>query len=165
MNGINPSDKRDRRHLLAEHLDRLVEGMKLSGIATPVGLVVDATDKMGGIFYRAALMKSGMTVEEADRQLTETAAQMAERRQYPTVTLVVSWALAEQMLPRTSPTARKNLREMKAEYGIGRGGRCLVVAIGSGGNTYGVVDIPELPRPAPTANDGQHRHKAIHFFG
>ena len=163
MNGIRSADKRDRRHLLAENLDRLVDEMKRSDIPVPVGIVVDATDKMGSVLYRAALLKSGMTQEEADQKLSETGAQLAERNQFPTATLVVSWEVAKQLLPLTSPTAAKNLREMKAEYQIGSSVRYLVVGIGSGGNTYGIAEIPELPRPRPDAHDGQHRHGGIHF--
>ena len=165
MNGIDPADKRDRRHLLAENLEQLIDGMKQSGIVDPVGIVVDATDRMGSILYRAALLKSGMTDEEAARKLDETTARMAEQNQFPTGTLVVSWAQAEHLLPLTSPSAKKNLREMKAQYQIGKSSRYLVVAIGNGGNTYGVADIPEMPDPAPIARDGQHRHKGIHFPG
>jgi hypothetical protein len=148
---------------LAENQDCLVDEMKRCGIAVPVGIVVDATDRMGSALYRAALLRSGMTQEEADRQLSEATAQLAEGNQFPTATLVVPWEVAEQLLPLTSPTAAKNLREMKAEYRIGRSAWCLVVGVGSGGNTYGIAEIPELPRPRPDAEDGQHRHGRIHF--
>jgi hypothetical protein len=165
MKGITPEDKRDRRHLLAENLDQLIDAMKQSGIFNPVGIVVDATDRLGSVLCRTALLKSGMTDEEAAQKLNEMTAQMAERNQFPTATFVVSWAMAEHLLPLTSPTAKKNLFEMQAQYQIGKSSRYLVVAIGNGGNTYGVADIPEMPRPAPIAHDGQHRHKGIHFPG
>jgi hypothetical protein len=32
----------------------IVDSMKSSGIANPVGIVVDATDRMGSIMFRAA---------------------------------------------------------------------------------------------------------------
>ena len=41
----------------------------------------------------------------------------------------------------------------------------LVVAIGNGGNTYGIAEIPDMPRPEQIAQDGQHRHTGIHFPG
>ena len=165
MKGISQTDKRDRRHLLAENLDQLIVGMKQSGIISPVGIVVDATDRMGSVLYRAALLQSGMTEEEATKQLSETTARMAEQDQFPTATLVVTWKVAEQLLPLTSPTAKMNLREMKSQYQIGWSSRYLVVGIGSRGNTYGVAEIPDIPRPELTVHDGQHRHTGIHFPG
>jgi len=161
--GMTPTAKKDRRHLLAENLDQLMEAMRESGVVNPVGIVVDATDRLGSAMYGAALVKYGMTEEQARQQLAETTARMAEQNQFPTALLVVSWDVADQLLPLTSPTAKKNLREMKSEYQIGWSGRYLVIGIGSGGNTYGVTVIPDMPRPVPTAHDGQHRFKGIHL--
>ncbi|MGE3408647.1 MAG: hypothetical protein AB7I37_17645 [Pirellulales bacterium] len=161
--GVTQAAKSDRRHLLAENMDQLIKAMKESGIVNPVGIVVDATDRLGSALYGAALLQSGMTEEQARQQLADTAARMAEQNQFPTALLVVSWKVAEQLLPMTSPTAKKNLREIKSEYQIGWSGRYLVIGIGSGGNSYGVTEIPDMPRPVPTAHDGQHRFKGIHL--
>ena len=164
MRGVTPNDKRDRRHLLSENLDQLIEAMKQSGISNPVGIVVDATDKLGSVLCRSAFRQSGMTEEEATLHLKEMTAEMAERNQFPTSTLVVSWAIACQLLPLTSPTAKKHLFELQSEYKIGTSNKYLVVAVGNGGNTYAISDIPEMPSPDRIAHDGQHRHSGVYLL-
>lgn len=163
MRGITPNDKRDRRHLLSENLDNIIEAMKQSGIPDPVGIVVDATDEYGGALCLSALRKSGLTKKEAALYQKTMIAEMAERNQFPTATFVVSWAEANQLLPLTSPTAKKNLIELQTEYSLGTSSKYLVVAIGNGGNTYSISDIPEMPTPDRMIRDGQHRHSGIHF--
>lgn len=161
MKGISPGEKLGRRHLLSEHLDQTVEAMKQSGIQVPVGLIVDATDRLGGVLYRQMLCRSGMTKKEANLHMKEIAAEMAERNQFPTGIFVVSWADANRLLPLTSPTAKKNLLELQAEYKIGRSSKYLVVAIGNCGNTYAISDMPEMPRAA--IPDVQHRHGGLYW--
>ena len=163
MKGTTPKDKRDRRHLLSENLDQLIEAMKNSGIRNPVGIVVDVTDRLGSVMCRMALIKSGMTDEEAKRHLDTMTSEMAEQNQFPTLTFVISWTIANQLLPLTSPTAKKHLVELQSQYKVGTSSKYLVVAVGNGGNTYGIAEIPDMPRSDEIAHDGQHRHSGIHF--
>ena len=143
--GTTPIDKRDRRHLLSKHMDQLIDEMKQSGITNPVGIVVDPADKYGRVWYLSELIESGMTKEEANRHLREMTAKLAESNQFPTMVVVVSWADAVKILHGTSPTARKNLYELRNVHKVGTDGKYLVVAVGNGGNTYGFVNIPEKP--------------------
>ena len=67
---------------------------------------------------------------------------------------VITWRDAESLLPLTSPTAAKHLKQIKLMI---LPGQHLVVAIGKNGNTYSIVKVTKVKNQM-TAEDGQHRH-------
>ena len=161
ISGMRPNEKRDCRYLLSENLEHITEKMKRSCIPNPVGFVVDTTDKFGGILCRSVFRQSTMSEKKASLLLQEKIVELAKRNEFPIFTFACSWAIALQLLSLTSPTAKKNLLSFKLEYKIGTSSKYLVVAVGNGGNSYGIADIQEMPRPEQTAQDGQHRHSGI----
>jgi len=58
--GISPESKELRRHLLSHNGPVVVERMKQSGLADPVGLIIEMTDDIGKQLTYAALEKQGM---------------------------------------------------------------------------------------------------------
>jgi hypothetical protein len=152
----------DRRAMLDHNMNLLVKSMKESGLADPVGIVADTRDTMGRRLFKSALIATGKTEREADEQIRAMSEEMAKKKQFLTGILVVDWKRAEAILPLTSPTTSENLRNMKPQFQTGTG-IYLIVAVGSGGNTYGVVEIDDMPQPLPPIEDGQHRVTGIYF--
>jgi len=58
--GISPESNELRRHLLSHNGPDVVERMKQSGLADPVGLIIEMTDDIGKQLTYAALEKQGM---------------------------------------------------------------------------------------------------------
>jgi len=58
--GISPESKELRRHLLSHNGPVVVERMKQSDLADPVGLIIEMTDDIGKQLTYAALEKQGM---------------------------------------------------------------------------------------------------------
>jgi len=59
--GISQESKELRRHLLSHNGPDVVERMQQSGLADPVGLIIEMTDDIGKQLTYAALEKQGMS--------------------------------------------------------------------------------------------------------
>jgi len=164
MKGMSKSDMAQRRAMLEHNEPMLSKAMKESGLSDPVGIVADARDKMGRKLFKLALLASGKSEQDAEKKIAEMIEQMGRQEQYPTGLLVVSWERAEKLLPLTSPTASANLRKLKPMCQAGTG-IYLIVGVGRGGNTYGIVPIDDMPQLSPPQHvaDGQHRVTGVYF--
>lgn len=149
MRGNRPEDLLDRRDMLASALESLARSMSEATCDEPVGFVIDPTDWGGGrLATHLFAAKDKISVEEATTVLSRLNDEHRAREEYPTLVFVTDWRLAEAVLPIVSPSATTNLKAARAKL---LAGQYLVVAVGSGGNTYAFVGIN---RPVP---DGQHR--------
>ena len=75
----------DRRHLLACNLDKVVDAMKGSGLADPVGFVVDSTDLQGRQFAIHMRRAAGAPADEATRQTDQANTEYLRNRMTPTL--------------------------------------------------------------------------------
>ena len=163
-NRISPNATINRTHLMSHNLDEIKKAMKQSGIRNPVGIIVDATDRIGGALYLAVLKKSGLSEGEAVMRKDAMIAELQDRGQFPSVILAAAWEQASGFLSCTSPTAKENLLKLKTELDLGNGNRFLIVAIANGGNMYCILDIPEMSASDVAVEDAPHRHGGIHIL-
>jgi hypothetical protein len=82
--------------------------------------------------------------------------EMAKMGLFLTGLLVVDWKTAEALLPLTSPTATETLQEVKRVHEVEKKSY-MMVAVGSGGNTYTLIEIDDMPPLPQHVEDGQHR--------
>ena len=73
-NGASTEAMLDRRHLLNENLEKINDATRQSGIADPVGFIVDARDVQGRQFVMAKCRSEGATEEEAGKRVDTEAA-------------------------------------------------------------------------------------------
>jgi|GEM_PF-3646257 len=162
MKGMSHSEMADRRVMLAHNTPMVIEAMKESGLSDPVGIIADTRDKMGRKLFKMALLASGKSEQDADDEIRAMSKEMAKKEQILTGILVVDWKRAEQILPLTSPTATETLGEVRRLHHVQKDSYA-IVAVGSGGNTYTLVVIDDLPTQPQHVEDGQHRVRGIYF--
>lgn len=149
MHGTTPADRLDRQHLLAVNLEAVRRAMAEASCNDPVGFVIDATDHGGRLFTTHVLaQEQDISVEEAEVILDRRAEEYRARGEFPTFVLAADWSFAEAVLPLLSHRATENLALIRRDR---QPGQYLVVAVGSGGNSYSLIQVN---RPAA---DGQHR--------
>lgn len=156
MREMPKSDMADRRALLFENEARLIKAMKESGFRDPVGIVADTRDNVGRRIVKTALLATGRTEQEADDHILAMSMEMAKKGLFLTGLLVVDWKTAEALLPLTSPTATETLQEVKRVHEVEKKSY-MMVAVGSGGNTYTLIEIDDMPPLPQHVEDGQHR--------
>lgn len=132
----------ERHHFLDHMRGRLKDVIAESVVADPVGVVVDLLDFQG----RQVALFVGLTEDEIDEHIRGAGSQV------PAFVTTLSFDVALNVMPNTSPTAVEHLLKIK-EVSDANGG-VPVIAIMGGGNTYAVVD-----RPTTTLPDGNHRHR------
>jgi len=108
----------------------VVERIQHSGLADPVGLILEMTDDIGKQLTYAALEKQGMPRHE----IPELIASYCKNAIAP-FKCVVSLETALKLLPLTSETALQNLK------GPRRPGTQWIVIVGGGGNRYAPVPV------------------------
>ena len=128
--GISPKSKELRRHLLSHNGPDVVERMQQSGMADPVGMIIEMTDDIGKQLTYAALEKQGMPRHEIPELIASYC-----KNAIPTFKCVVSFETALKLLPLTSETAEQNLK------GPRRPGTHWIVVVGGGGNSYAQVPV------------------------
>ena len=126
--GITQESKDLRRHLLSHNGPDVVDRMQQSGMADPVGMIIEMTDDMGKQLTYAALEKQGMPRHEIPELIASYC-----KNAIPTFKCVVSFETAKKILPITSETAEQNLK------GPRRPGTRWIV--GGGGNSYALVPV------------------------
>jgi len=129
-NGISQESKDLRRHLLSHNGPDVVERMQQSGLADPVGLIIEMTDDIGKQLTYAALEMQGMSRHEIPELIASYC-----KNAIPTFKCVVSFETALRLLPLTSETAEQNLK------GPRRPGTRWIVVVAGGGNSYPLVPI------------------------
>lgn len=156
MKGMSHSEMADRRVMLAHNTPMVIEAMKESGFRDPVGIVADTRDNVGRRIVRTALLATGRTEQEADDHILAMSMEMAKKGLFLTGLLVVDWKTAEALLPLTSPTATETLQEVKRVHEVEKKSY-MMVAVGSGGNTYTLIEMDDMPSLPQHVEDGQHR--------
>ena len=128
--GISPESKDLRRHLLSHNGPDVVERMQQSGLADPVGLIIEMTDDIGKQLTYAALEQQGIPKHEISELIASYC-----KNAIPTFKCVVSFETAMKILPITSETALQNLTAPR------KPGVHWIVVVGGGGNSYAQVPI------------------------
>lgn len=128
--GISEQSKELRRHLLSYNGPDVVERMQQSGMADPVGMIIEMTDDIGKQLTYAALEKQGMPRHEIPELIASYC-----KNAIPTFKCVLSFETAVKLLPLTSETAEQNLK------GPRRPGTRWIVVVGGSGNSYAMVPV------------------------
>lgn len=130
LDGLSDKSRQLRRHLLNHNGPDVVQRMQESGMADPVGLIVEMTDDIGKQLTYAALEKQGMPKHE----IPELIASYCQNA-IPTFKCVVSFETASKILPIISDTALQNLT------GPRKPGVHWIVIVGGGGNSYAQIPV------------------------
>lgn len=128
--GISEQSKQLRRHLLHHNAPDVMKRMQESGMADPVGMIVEMTDDIGKQLTYAALEKQGMPRHEIPELIASYC-----KNAIPTFKCVVSFETAKKILPITSETALQNLTAPR------KPGVHWIVIVGDGGNSYAQVPV------------------------
>jgi len=128
--GISQESKELRRHLLSHNGPDVVDRMQQSGMADPVGMIIEMTDDIGKQLTYAALEKQGMPRHEIPELIASYC-----KNAIPTFKCVVSFETAKKILPITSETALQNLT-VPRKHGVH-----WIVVVGGGGNSYAQVPV------------------------
>lgn len=128
--GISEQSKQLRRHLLNHNAPDVMKRMQQSGMADPVGLIVEMTDDVGKQLTYAALEKQGMPRHEIPELIASYC-----KNAIPTFKCVVSFDTARKILPITSETALQNLNAPR------KPGVHWIVIVAGGGNSYAQVPV------------------------
>ena len=128
--GISEKSKQLRRHLLNHNGPDVVQRMQESGMADPVGMIIEMTDDIGKQLTYAALEKQGMPRHEIPELIASYC-----KNAIPTFKAVVTFETAMKVLPLTSDTAAQSLSAPRP-----RGVHWIVIVAG-GGNSYAQVPV------------------------
>ncbi len=128
--GISEQSKQLRRHLLNHNAPDVMKWMQESGMADPVGMIIEMTDDIGKQLTYAALEKQGMPRHEIPELIVSYC-----KKAIPTFKCVVSFETAKKILPITSETALQNLTAPR------KPGVHWIVVVGGGGNSYAQVPL------------------------
>lgn len=128
--GLSNESRELRRHLLAHNGPDVVQRMQESGMADPVGMIIEMTDDTGKQLTYAALELQGMLKQD----IAELIAKYC-REAIPTLKVVVDFETAKSVLSLTSDTAEQNLSVPR------RLGAHWIVIVAGGGNSYALVPV------------------------
>ncbi|MFM7055302.1 MAG: hypothetical protein ACKO2P_00120 [Planctomycetota bacterium] len=135
--GVSDQSRQLRRQLLEHNGPDVCSRMEQSGVADPVGLIVEMTDPYGKQIAYAILENHGMQKPEIAERIAAFS-----RNAIPTFKAVMPFPRACDLLALTSETAIDNLRRPRppAHYWI--------VVIAGYGNSYAQVPL-QLPKQPP----------------
>ena len=128
--GISEKSKQLRRHLLNHNGSDVVQRMQESGMADPVGMIIEMTDDIGKQLTYAALEKQGMPKHEIPELIASYC-----KNAIPTFKAVVTFETAMKVLPLTSDTAEQSLSAPRPS------GVHWIVIVAGGGNSYAQVPV------------------------
>ena len=128
--GISEKSRQLRRHLLNHNGSDVVQRMQESGMADPVGMIIEMTDDIGKQLTYAALEKQGMPKHEIPELIASYC-----KNAIPTFKAVVTFEIAMKVLPLTSDTAAKSLSAPRPP------GVHWIVIVAGGGNSYAQVPV------------------------
>ncbi len=98
--GLSEQSKQLRRHLLNHNAPDVMKWMQESGMADPVGMIIEMTDDIGKQLTYAALEKQGVLRHEISELIASYC-----KNAIPTFKCVVSFETAKKILPITSKTS------------------------------------------------------------
>ena len=98
--GTSEQSKQLRRHLLNHNAPDVMKWMQESGMADPVGMIIEMTDDIGKQLTYAALEKQGIPRHEIPELIASYC-----KNAIPTFKCVVSFETATKILPITSETS------------------------------------------------------------
>jgi hypothetical protein len=127
--------RRERAHLVKFNIEKIEQGYLQAvqaGEERPVMLIIDLRDKM------AFELASHLDPENVKKVRDEC----NERDVIPTAILATSLPTAVKVIGFMTPSGRETLRRPLPE------GMFWVVSISAGGNSYGMLPIPEAPASA-----------------
>ena len=130
IKGVSEKSKQLRRHLLSHDGPDEVQRMRESGIADPVGMIIEMTDDIGKQLTYAAREKQGMPKHEIPELIASYC-----KNAIPTFKAVVTFEIAKKVLPLTSDTAAQSLSAPRPP------GVHWIVIVGGGGNSYAQIPI------------------------
>lgn len=128
--GISEKSKQIRRHLLNHNAPDVMKWMQESGMADPVGMIIEMTDDIGKQLTYAALEKQGMPKHEIPELIASYC-----KNAIPTFKAVVTFETAMKVLPLTSDTAEQSLSAPRPP------GVHWIIVVAGGGNSYAQVPI------------------------
>ena len=128
--GISEKSKKLRRHLLNHNGPDVVQRMQDSGMADPVGMIIEMTDDIGKQLTYAALEKQGTPKHEIPELIASYC-----KNAIPTFKAVVTFETAKKVLPLTSDTAEQSLSAPRPP------GVHWIVIVAGGGNSYAQVPV------------------------
>jgi len=128
--GISEKSKQLRRHLLNHNAPDVMKRMQESGMADPVGMIIEMTDDIGKQLTYAALEKQGMPKHEIPELIASYC-----KNAIPTFKAVVTFETAMKVLPLTSDTAEQSLSAPRPP------GVHWIVVVAGGGNSYAQVPV------------------------
>ena len=128
--GISEKSKQLRRHLLNHNGPDVVQRMQESGMADPVGMIIEMTDDIGQQLTYSALEKKGMPKHEIPELIASYC-----KNAIPTFKAVVTFETAMKVLPLTSDTAVASLSAPR------KPGVHWIVIVAGGGNSYAKVPV------------------------
>ncbi|MCY2990981.1 MAG: hypothetical protein NTY19_24360 [Planctomycetota bacterium] len=132
MEDSDDAGRRDRAHLLKFNVEKIEQGYLqavAAGEERPVMLVVDLRDKMG--FDLASRLDPKHSEQVRD--------ECNQRGVIPTAIMATSLPTAVKVIGFMTDSGRDTLRRPLPE------GRFWVVSISMGGNSYGMLRIPDSP--------------------
>ena len=139
--------------LLEIHTDTIRRMLIEIESADPVGFIIDATDRLGGVLARVLIAAHDLIPpEQADAKLTRLRAEYRSRGETLTVLGIADLEGAEAMMQVLSRTPSETLKRIRAEKGPGEE---LVIVIAKNGYTPAMFVIN---RPV---SDGQHRTSTV----
>jgi hypothetical protein len=121
-----------RGHLVKFNIEKIEQGYLQAvkaGEQRPVMLIIDLRDKMG--FELASRL--------APENVKKVRDECNKRDVIPTAILATSLPMAVKVIGFMTPSGRETLQRPLPE------GKFWVVSISAGGNSYGVLSIPEAP--------------------
>jgi hypothetical protein len=136
--GISDQSRQLRHRLLQHNGPDVSQRMLQSGVADPVGLIVEMTDHYGKQITYSVLEHHGMQKYEIAERIAALS-----RNAIPTFKAVLPFPVACRLLAITSDTAQQNLNRPRPR------GHYWIVVIGAGGNSY--AQVP-LQLPAASSN-------------
>ena len=107
-----------------------MQRMQQSGMADPVGIIIEMTDNIGKQLTYAALEKQGMQKHEIPELIASYC-----KNAIPTFKAVVTFETAMRVLSLTSDTAKQSLSAPRPS------GVHWIVIVAGGGNSYAQVPV------------------------
>ena len=102
--GVSEKSKQLRRHLLNHNAPDVMKRMQESGMADPVGMIVEMTDDIGKQLTYAALEKQGMPKHDIPDLMASYC-----KEAIPTFEAVVIFEPTRKVLPLTTDTVEQSL--------------------------------------------------------
>lgn len=170
MNGLSEAERSHRQQMLEWNKQKIIDAMREADFPNPVCIVADANNQYGKqIAVANLILMEGLDPPAAFARIEKQSKELAKIGQFPTQITINSWDFVAEIMPMTSPTAAESMEAVRQILEL-ETDLYLAIGIAAGGNSYQVIQIPDMKMPSdfrkrPTlAQDGQHRHDAVREF-